>query len=236
MNNMKCITLTVLAIALLSLHALAGSLNPPGVPSAGSNMPTTAAIFQQLSSGTQASSGGAFHEPTAGPTVGTGRALAEIMGKLPAVDGSNGAATSDVLSGKTFWGLSAGAWGNQTGTMTNKSNTSFTPGTADQTIPAGFYDGTGKVYGDINLDPSKIQKGIIIFNVVGTKPLPWGCQSLDGTLWWDHQQCVMDCSSEISEIIECVNNICDVIRGRMAHNLDHVISIITPALVSYCNR
>jgi hypothetical protein len=38
------------------------------------------------------------------------------MGKAPVKDDTNGAAAADVANGKTFWGLTGGAWGLQIGT------------------------------------------------------------------------------------------------------------------------
>jgi len=42
--------------------------------------------------------------------------LDEIMAVAPAVDDADGAGVADVALGKTYWGLSSGAWGTQTGT------------------------------------------------------------------------------------------------------------------------
>jgi hypothetical protein len=39
--------------------------------------------------------------------------------KAPAVDDTNGAVAADVTNGKTFWGLTSGEWGLQTGTLAN---------------------------------------------------------------------------------------------------------------------
>jgi hypothetical protein len=42
--------------------------------------------------------------------------LLDIRGKLPVPDNSSGATAADVREGKTFWGLTGGQWGMQTGT------------------------------------------------------------------------------------------------------------------------
>jgi len=72
-------------------------------------------IYNRLNTGanTIPRSGG-FTEPTSGPGS-TGRTLSDVMGKTPVIDNSNGAEPTDVLSGKTYWGLINGHWGAQTG-------------------------------------------------------------------------------------------------------------------------
>jgi hypothetical protein len=117
-RNMNTFIRFILAAALAAtaIPTMAGNLTPPGAPGAGSGMPTTKAIFQQLSSGTVPAPPGVFQGPSAGPTGGTGRRLSEIKAKLPAPDNTNGAASADVKAGKTFWGLRTdGTWGAQTG-------------------------------------------------------------------------------------------------------------------------
>ncbi len=53
------------------------------------------------------------------------------------------------------------------GTMPNRGAPTWTPGTADQTIPAGYYSG-GTVKGDVDLIATNIRAGVDIFGVVGT--------------------------------------------------------------------
>jgi hypothetical protein len=116
MNHIIRIILTA-AVMAIATPALAGSLTPPGLPSAGSGMPTTAEIYNRLDTGAAIAAPGAFKTPSAGPTAGTGRSLADIQGKLPVADNTNGAAASDVKAGKTFWGLRDGTWGVKSGTL-----------------------------------------------------------------------------------------------------------------------
>lgn len=66
---------------------------------------------------------------------------------------------ANVLSGTTIAG--------QTGTMPNRGAPTFTPGTTDQSIPAGYYSG-GAVKGDADLIESNIRQGIDIFGKVGS--------------------------------------------------------------------
>jgi hypothetical protein len=142
---MKLIQYLLLALLLLHTVAFAGSLDNSGNPANGSNMPSTTAIYNRLDSGAEISIPGAFQEPAAGPAP-SGRTLAEIATKLPAADNSNGAALTDVLSGKTFWGLRTdGTWGLKTGTLAMAASqvplnvSSLTAAVStDITITAGF--------------------------------------------------------------------------------------------------
>ena len=94
---------------------LAGSLDSPAAPGATSSY-SLEDIYDRLDAGT-AGSQSTFTEPGSGPGS-TMHTLNDIMGKAPAVDDTNGAAVADVANGKTFWGLTSGQWGLQTGTAT----------------------------------------------------------------------------------------------------------------------
>lgn len=105
------------ALAATVIPTLAGTLTPPGAPSGGSGMPSTAAIFQQLSSGQAATSATSFQGPTTGPGA-SGKSLADIQRRLPVADNTDGATAADVKAGKKFWGLRTdGAWGIKSGTL-----------------------------------------------------------------------------------------------------------------------
>jgi hypothetical protein len=79
---------------------------------------------------------------------------------------SAGTATAaDVLAGRTF---SSSAGIGATGTMPDNGGLSMTPGTATQTIPAGYHDGTGSVAGDADLTAANVRIGVTVFGVTGT--------------------------------------------------------------------
>ena len=161
----------VLAMATTAEPALAGSLDGPGTaPELGSGMPTTAEIYERLNSGAAIVAPGAFREPTAGPTAGTGRSLSEIEGKLPVADNVNGAAITDVLSGKTFWGLRTdGTWGLKTGSVAAGSSVTGADGSLTIPIPDGLYSGVkSATAADSNLAAGNIKSGTTIFGVSGT--------------------------------------------------------------------
>jgi len=116
---------------LLPGVSAAGSLDSPAAPTAtGSAMFTITDIYNRLNTGAAgAKRSGAFAEPSAGPTAGTGHTLDEVMLKTPAVDNTNGLTPTTAPNGKTFWGLNAnsGTWGLQTGTNTTLTDTTISP-------------------------------------------------------------------------------------------------------------
>lgn len=142
----------------------AGSLDAPAAPTApGSAMYTLEDIYQRLNAGTAGTPRpGAFVEPAAGPS-GTIRTLTEIMGKMPAPDNTNGATAADVLGGKTFWGLTGGAWGLQTGAMATQTVTNTTTSQS-----AGYYNAFNLATVDTDLTAANIKSGVSIFGVAGT--------------------------------------------------------------------
>lgn len=75
------------------------------------------------------------------------------------------AVPGDVLTGKTF--SKTGAAG-LTGTMPDNGAVTITPGTANQSIPAGYHNGAGTVAGDPNLASGNIRGGASIFGVTGS--------------------------------------------------------------------
>lgn len=161
--------LATLGLLAIALPAWAGNLDTTGSPSAGSGMPTTADIYNRLSSGAAISVPGAFQEPASGPTAGTGRTLADIAAKLPAPDNTLGATAADVAGGKTFWSLRTdGTWGLTSGGAMAGSNIAGPSGVLTFTIPDGIYSG-GKTATatDSNLLAGNIKSGVSIFGVIG---------------------------------------------------------------------
>ena len=108
--------LTLLCGGTLAGSVAAGSLNAPAAPGdPGSAMYTLQDLTNRLATGAAGQlRTGPFVEPTAGPgsTVTT---LNDLMAQMPAVS-ADALTPAEVASGKTFWGLSAGAWGPQSGT------------------------------------------------------------------------------------------------------------------------
>jgi hypothetical protein len=105
---------TTLVSAATALAAT-GMTDSPAAPSS-TNSYTLENIYQRLHSGT-AGSQSAFTEPSVAPGTGTMHDLNTLMAIAPALDNTNGAIAAEVPSGKTFWGLTNGEWGLQTGTQ-----------------------------------------------------------------------------------------------------------------------
>ena len=154
---------------------VAGSLDAPAAPTAaGSAMYTLNDLYNRLNAGTPGyPRSGVFMEPAAGPGS-TMRTLTEIMGKMPALDDANGAMAADVLPGKTFWGLTGGAWGPQTGAMPTR-----TVNAATTSQSAGYYNAFDLTTVDNDLATGNIKSGVGIFGVMGTYA---GC-TCTGTLY-----------------------------------------------------
>lgn len=169
MVRFRCLVLIVIAgLFLVCEPVFAGNLDAPAAPTAaGSAMFTIEDLYNRLNAGTAGTKrSGAFVEPAAGPGA-TMHSLDDLMNKAPAVDGA-GAAPADVLTGKTYWGLTSGQWGPRAGSMANVGSQSFIPGIATQTISQGYHDGNGKVAGDPNLVTGNIKAGSTIFGISGS--------------------------------------------------------------------
>lgn len=134
-------TIIVLTVMLFSVwQAYAGNPAGPGTPPAETSSYTLEDIYDRLDAGT-AGSESMFTEPTNGPDTGTMHTLNQIMGAAPTVDDTNGATVAEVATGKTFWGLSSGEWGVQTGTATLGGGSASVPKTGQTTSYATGDDG-----------------------------------------------------------------------------------------------
>jgi len=74
------------------------------------------------------------------------------------------ATAAQILSGQTAWVKGT----KLTGSMTSRGAVTITPSTSNQTIAAGYHNGSGYVVGDSDLVAGNIKKGINIFGVAGT--------------------------------------------------------------------
>ncbi|CAN2044425.1 exported hypothetical protein [Candidatus Magnetomoraceae bacterium gMMP-13] len=70
---------------------------------------------------------------------------------------------ADVLSGKTFYGLASGQWGQQTGTMSTQTLSS-----ESNSVTAGYYEAATLSTVDTDLQAENIKKDTVIFGVTGT--------------------------------------------------------------------
>ena len=186
MQRIKDIIIVVLFVALMWVwRANADDLPNPDTGPASTESYTINAIYERLDEGTPGSQS-AFTDPSGAPGTSTMKTLNDVMDKAPVLD-TNGASQAEVVSGKTFWGLTSGEWGLQTGSMVNQGSKSYTPNASEQTIMAGYYDGTGKVEGDSDLAAGNIKKDVEIFGVTGTFEGGRTCSgTLNGTRWCDN--------------------------------------------------
>ena len=158
-----------IAVCILMASAIsisAGSLDSPGEPNATSSY-TLEDIYNRLDIGT-AGTPSAFTEPAV-RMAGVMHTISDIMGKAPVVNIS-GAAITDVMLGKTFWGLtSGGAWGPIAGAIVTQ-----TLSNANDNVAAGYYAATTLRTVDADLAAANIKKDVNIFGVVGTAPISSG--------------------------------------------------------------
>jgi len=152
-----------MCLGLMVTSARGGSLDDTGAPTDPvSAMYTAKDLYNRLAFGTNAPKrAGAFTEPTAGPTAGTMPTTDDIMAKAPATNVS-GAVDGAVLSGKTFWGLTQGAWGMRTGTI---ATATLSP--ANDTVSNGYYLATTLHAVDPDLATNNIRSGVTIFGFAG---------------------------------------------------------------------
>lgn len=158
----------LLAGSSLTGSSAAGNLNAPAAPAdAGSAMYDLSSLCVRLATGAPgAPHSTVFVEPAAGPGP-TPCTLNEIMAWMPAVDAS-GAAPAEVRSGKTFWGLTGGAWGLRTGTIPAGASVTGANGQGVIPIPDGIYAGGKTVTAsDSDLTAGNIKVGANLFGVTG---------------------------------------------------------------------
>jgi hypothetical protein len=123
-------------------------------------------IYDRLNDGTEGSQI-TFTEPASGPGS-VMYDLNDIMAAAPQADNSNGATATEVVTGKTFWGLNSGVWGLQTGSAAEGNDVSGAEGNSTFPIPDGFYSGKTAIASDADLLAENIKDGINIFDITGT--------------------------------------------------------------------
>lgn len=203
LKNVRIIGLAVFFAVTGLAHVSAGNLDPPGPPDA-TPAYSLMDLYLRLTTGASGSPV-VFTEPVNGPDTPTMYSLDEIMGVAPSVDDVNGGTTANMLNGLTYWGLTSGEWGEQTGSMPNHGAVTFTPTTTNQTIAAGYHNGSGVVEGDANLDATNIKSGVEIFGVSGSLA---GCYGSGGN--WS--SCSSTCGCQAGFI--CVDLRVDLLFGN----------------------
>ncbi len=116
MKRLKMVVLGMMfAVGMVGM-VMAGNIDSPGAPSAGSGMYTLKQIYDYLSAGTAATKQASFQGPTAGP-AGTGYTLKDVYAAVATPFPQCDAAVSNVYSGKKFFCTVSGSWGVKTGTL-----------------------------------------------------------------------------------------------------------------------
>ena len=141
----------------------AGAAGTGSMPNRGALTLTPGTAAQTIPAGYHNGSGTVVGDTAL--TAGNIRDGATIFGVAgSSIQASGTAVAGEVLLGKTF----SNAGGAGTGSMPNRGALTLTPGTADQTIPAGYHNGSGTVVGDTALTAGNIRDGATIFGVAGS--------------------------------------------------------------------
>ncbi|MCX6355670.1 MAG: fibrinogen-like YCDxxxxGGGW domain-containing protein [Candidatus Aureabacteria bacterium] len=138
MKRMTVITLSVIFAAALCGMVVAGSVDSPGAPSAGSGMYSLSQIYDYLNSGIEATPVPSFQEPLAapGPTMKTTK---EIYDTLHGILSQSNVTAAHVEAGWTFFCTQPGSWGVQTGTGLMQPTPTPTPTITPTITPYGVY-------------------------------------------------------------------------------------------------
>ncbi|MCX6355957.1 MAG: hypothetical protein NTZ78_13805 [Candidatus Aureabacteria bacterium] len=126
MKKLITVALNLMLLVGLSGLAVAGSLDSPGAPSAGSGMYTLQNLYDYLTSGTALTVQTGFQEPTSGPGS-TMKTTKEIGNAIKALLEQSEISAADVAQGKKFICTQPGSWGIQTGTALLMPTPTATP-------------------------------------------------------------------------------------------------------------
>jgi len=112
-------TLAVIASAVLTAAlcgtVVAGNLDSPGAPTAGSGMYTLSDIYNYMNSGIVVPTPGTFNEPASGPTVATMKTTKEIYDDIKSKLEQCEARPENVTPGIRYFSTVPGWWGVRTG-------------------------------------------------------------------------------------------------------------------------
>jgi len=121
MKSMMMLVIGVVCAVGMGGKAIAGSLDSPGAPSAGSGMYTLQNLYDFLTSGTALTVQSSFQEPTSAPGA-TMKTVKEMGDGVAALFGQCDASPSTVASGTKFFSPQTGNWGVKTGTLALAGN------------------------------------------------------------------------------------------------------------------
>jgi len=115
MKKMITVALSLVLMLGMAGFAIAGSLDAPGAPSAGSGMYTLQNLYDYIVSGAALESQTGFQEPTSAPGS-TMKTTKEIGDMLKSLYEQCPVTAANVESGVKFFCTQPGSWGVQTGT------------------------------------------------------------------------------------------------------------------------
>ncbi|MCX6355626.1 MAG: fibrinogen-like YCDxxxxGGGW domain-containing protein [Candidatus Aureabacteria bacterium] len=115
MQKLMTVVLGLVFAFSLGRTAVAGSLDSPGAPSAGSGMYTLQNLYDYLTSGTALTVQNSFQEPTSKPGS-TMKSTKEIGDAIKALLDQSTVTADEVKAGERFFCTQPGIWGIQTGT------------------------------------------------------------------------------------------------------------------------
>jgi len=142
MKKLITVVLSLLFAVCMSYTAVAGSLDSPGAPSAGSGMYTLQNLYDYLTIGTALTVQTGFQEPTSGPGS-TMKTTKEIGDDIKALFDLCPVSSADVKSGVRFFSTQAGSWGVRTGTAQLVPTPTTTPTVTPTPTP------TSSLYGNL---------------------------------------------------------------------------------------
>ena len=177
------ITAIIILTTTISVLAATGTTDAPNAPGLTSSY-TLENIYQRLVNGTDGSQS-TFTNPAVAPGTGSMHTLNDIMSAAPALDNTNGATANQVLQNRTFWGLTHGQWGLQTGTIPVRSDVTGTDGQLTFNIPNGYYSGRTATAADSDLLAGNILDGVEIFGVTGNIPTGSDVTGANGLITFD---------------------------------------------------
>jgi len=189
----------IIAVAIIFGIVKAGNLEPPGSPAA--TMYTLSDIYTRLTTNATSTEGDHLFSPSASPassmytltqiynaiptivanTVKLGTSYLGVSGTL--VPSGGNATTTDVCSGKTYFGANQTDWNLATGALTIDASKILstaaycgitgniptqTLSNTTTTVAAGYYNATTLDAVDTDLTAGNIKSGIDLFGVTGT--------------------------------------------------------------------
>ncbi|MCX6356150.1 MAG: hypothetical protein NTZ78_14800 [Candidatus Aureabacteria bacterium] len=144
MKSFMTVILGLMCSVCVSGMAVGGSLDVPGLPSAGSGMYTLSQIYDYLNSGIKATPVPSFQEPSSAP-LSTMRTLKEIYEDIEAKLDQSTVSAADVKSGEKFFCTQPGSWGIRTGTLVPPPS----PTPTETSTPTPTTTPTSSLYGGL---------------------------------------------------------------------------------------